>query len=76
VRRLWLACATRALLDSDPADDGCPDIFLVNSGRCDFYHPRVARRHALYRNNCNGTFINVTTAAGLAGGASFDMGSD
>ena len=32
------------------------DIYLVNSGACDFYQPSTPLRNALYRNNRDGTF--------------------
>ncbi len=55
-----------AFLDYD--NDGWMDIYLVNSGKCDFYTPPHALRNALYRNNRDGTFTDVTEAAGVAGG--------
>jgi hypothetical protein len=61
-----------AFVDFD--GDGWMDIFLVNSGVCDFYQPSRKPRNALYRNNRNGTFTEVTGAAGVAGGDSFGMG--
>src|SRR5207244_8550564 len=61
-----------AFVDYD--NDGWMDIFLVNSGPCDFYRPSKKPRNALYRNNRNGTFTEVTDAAGVAGGTSFGMG--
>ena len=61
-----------AFVDYD--NDGWMDIFLVNSGPCDFYRPAQKPRHALYRNNRNGTFTDVTAAAGIQGGDSFGMG--
>jgi len=61
-----------AFLDYD--GDGWMDIFLVNSGRCDFYQPARKPRNALYHNNRNGTFTDVTASAGVAGGDSFGMG--
>jgi len=56
-----------AFLDYD--NDGWMDIFLVNTGPCDFFHPDPARRprNALYRNNRDGTFTDVTAKAGLEG---------
>lgn len=54
--------------------DGWMDIFLVNSGKCDFYQPTRPPRNALYHNNRNGTFTEVTGTAGVAGGDSFGMG--
>ena len=55
-----------AFLDYD--NDGWMDIYLVNSGACDFYTPPVPLRNALYRNNRDGTFTDVTEKAGVAGG--------
>ena len=60
-----------AFLDYD--NDGWMDIYLVNSGPCDFYRPAGPLRNALYRNNRDGTFTDVTEAAGVAGGT-FGMG--
>jgi enediyne biosynthesis protein E4 len=55
-----------AFLDYD--NDGWIDIYLVNSGPCDFYHPVNPLRNALYRNNRDGTFTDVTEKAGVPGG--------
>jgi enediyne biosynthesis protein E4 len=60
-----------AFLDYD--NDGWMDIYLVNSGRCDFFTPSHALRNALYRNNRDGTFTDVTEKAGVAG-SGFGMG--
>ncbi len=60
-----------AFLDFD--NDGWMDIFLVNSGPCDFWKPSKPVRNALYKNNRNGTFTDVTEATGVTGG-SFGMG--
>jgi hypothetical protein len=60
-----------AFLDYD--NDGWLDIYLVNSGRCDFFTPTVPLRNALYRNNRDGTFTDVTEKAGVGGGG-FGMG--
>src|ERR1700756_496966 len=46
-----------AFLDYD--NDGWMDIYLVNSGSCDFYEPKLPLRNALYRNNRDGTFTDV-----------------
>jgi hypothetical protein len=61
-----------AFLDYD--NDGWMDIFLVNSGESDFYKPDKPLRNALYKNNRDGTFTDVTEKAGVAGGKSFGMG--
>jgi enediyne biosynthesis protein E4 len=55
-----------AFLDFD--NDGWVDIYLVNSGTCDFYNPNPPLRNALYRNNRDGTFTDVTERAGVAAG--------
>jgi hypothetical protein len=64
--------AGAAFLDYD--GDGWMDVYLVNSGPCDFFRPRVPLANALYRNNGNSTFTDVTDKAGLAGGT-FGMGA-
>jgi hypothetical protein len=61
-----------AFFDYD--NDGWMDIFLVNSGQADFYKPAAPLRNALYRNNRDGTFTDVTEKAGVAGGKEFGMG--
>jgi len=55
-----------AFLDFD--NDGWMDIYLVNSGKCDFYDPSPPLRNALYRNNRDGTFTDVTEKAGVGAG--------
>jgi hypothetical protein len=61
-----------AFFDYD--NDGWIDIFMVNSGASDFYKPATPLRNALYRNNRDGTFSDVTEKAGVAGGKEFGMG--
>lgn len=60
-----------AFFDYD--NDGWMDIYLVNSGASDFYAPAVPLKNALYRNNHDSTFTDVTDKAGVAGGT-FGMG--
>jgi hypothetical protein len=60
-----------AFLDYD--NDGWMDIYLVNSGRADFFTPKQPLRNALYRNNRDGTFTDVTEKAGVGGGG-YGMG--
>src|SRR5712692_2998811 len=55
-----------AFFDYD--NDGWMDIYLVNSGKSDFYNPPRPLRNALYRNNRDGTFTDVTGPAGGSGG--------
>jgi predicted NUDIX family NTP pyrophosphohydrolase len=61
-----------AFFDFD--NDGWMDIFMVNSGASDFYTPKAPLKNALYKNNRDGTFTDVTDKAGVAGGAQFGMG--
>ncbi len=60
-----------AFLDFD--NDGWMDIYLVNSGKSEFYNPPKPLRNALYRNNRDGTFTDVTERAGVPGGG-YGMG--
>jgi len=60
-----------AFLDYD--NDGWLDIYLVNSGKCDFFDPKPPLRNALYKNNRDGTFTDVTEKAGVPGGG-YGMG--
>ena len=55
-----------AFLDYDM--DGWMDIYLVNSGKCDFFSPDPPLRNALYKNNRDGTFTDITEKAGVAAG--------
>jgi hypothetical protein len=61
-----------AFFDYD--NDGWMDIYLVNSGASDFFTPAAPLKNALYRNNRDGTFTDVTVKAGVAGGG-FGMGA-
>lgn len=60
-----------AFFDYD--NDGWMDIYCVNSGPSDFFTPSSPLKNALYRNNHDGTFTDVTDKAGVAGGR-FGMG--
>jgi hypothetical protein len=60
-----------AFLDFD--NDGWMDIYLVNSGKSNFFNPPHPLQNALYRNNRDGTFTDVTAKAGVAGGG-YGMG--
>ena len=60
-----------AFLDYD--NDGWMDVYFVNSGPSDFFTPAAPLKNALYRNNRDGTFTDVTDKAGVAGGK-FGMG--
>jgi hypothetical protein len=58
-------------------NDGWLDVYLVNSGPSDFFSPKTPIRNALYRNNHDGTFTDVTEKAGVACGkmGCFGMGA-
>ncbi len=55
-----------AFLDYD--QDGWLDIYLVNGGATPYHKPKAAMRNALYRNNGDGTFTDVTEKARVVGG--------
>jgi hypothetical protein len=61
-----------AFLDFD--NDGWLDLYLVNYGPCDFFKPSKPLHSALYRNNRDGTFTDVTEKAGVAADI-FGMGA-
>ena len=61
-----------AFFDYD--NDGWVDLYLVQYGPSDFFTPEKPLSNALYRNNGNGTFSDVTKKAGVAGG-NFGMGA-
>jgi len=54
-----------AIFDYD--NDGWMDLYFTNSGPSDFFHPKQPLRNALYHNNHDGTFTDVTAKAGVAG---------
>ncbi len=54
-----------AIFDYD--NDGWMDLYFVNSGPADFFTPPTPLRNALYHNNHDGTFTDVTEKAGVAG---------
>jgi hypothetical protein len=54
-----------AIFDYD--NDGWMDLYFVNSGPADFFTPTHPLRNALYHNNHDGTFTDVTEKAGVAG---------
>ena len=60
-----------AFIDYD--NDGWMDLYFVNSGPCDFYTPSKPAGNALYKNNRDGTFSDVTEKAGVSAGM-FGMG--
>jgi hypothetical protein len=59
----------------DYNNDGWMDLFLVNTGESAFFHPTTPHPHALYRNNGDGTFTDVTEKAGITANL-FGMGAE
>lgn len=64
--------AGAAWIDYDA--DGFLDLYLVNSAATEAYRPARPLRSALYRNNGDGTFTDVTLPAGVAAEGLFGMG--
>jgi hypothetical protein len=58
----------------DYDQDGLLDLYLVNSAATHAYKPANPLRSALYRNNGDGTFSEVTEKAGVGGEGLFGMG--
>ena len=59
----------------DYNNDGWMDLFFPNSGPCDFFQPSKPLRAALYRNNGDGTFTDVTEQAGVSNSGNFGIGA-
>jgi hypothetical protein len=59
-------------LDYD--EDGLMDLYLVQSGPTDIYKPAHPLRSALYHNNGDGTFTDVTEKAGVGGEGHYGQG--
>jgi hypothetical protein len=58
----------------DYNQDGLMDLYFVQSGATDAYKPAKPLRSALYRNNGDGTFTDVTEKAGLGGEGHYGQG--
>jgi len=61
-----------AWLDYD--QDGLMDLFFVQSAATDIYKPPHPLRCALYHNNGDGTFTDVTEKAGVGGEGHYGQG--
>jgi hypothetical protein len=58
----------------DYDQDGLMDLFFVQSAATDIYKPPHPLRSALYRNNGDGTFTDVTDKAGVGGEGHYGQG--
>lgn len=61
-----------AWIDYD--QNGLYDLYLVNGAATKVYTPKIPVRSALYRNNGDGTFTDVTAKAGVGAEGLFGMG--
>ncbi|MGA8043606.1 MAG: CRTAC1 family protein [Terracidiphilus sp.] len=61
-----------AWLDYD--QDGLMDLYFVQSGATDAYKPAKTLHSALYHNNGDGTFTDVTAKAGVGGEGHYGQG--
>lgn len=61
-----------AWIDYD--QDGLLDLYFVQAGATDAYKPAKPLRSALYRNNGDGTFTDVTDKAGVGGEGHYGQG--
>ena len=58
----------------DYNQDGLMDLYFVQSGSTDAYKPAKPLHSALYRNNGDGTFTDVTAKAGVGGEGHYGQG--
>ncbi|PYV28164.1 MAG: hypothetical protein DMG24_02710 [Acidobacteria bacterium] len=58
----------------DYDQDGLMDLYLVNGAATRIYQPRRPLRSALYRNNGDGSFSDLTVKAGVGAEGLFGMG--
>ena len=58
----------------DYDQDGLMDLYFVQSGATDAYTPAHPLRSALYHNNGDGTFTDVTAKAGVGGEGHYGQG--
>jgi hypothetical protein len=59
----------------DYDQDGLMDLFFVQSAVTDIYKPPLPLRSALYHNNGDGTFTDVTDKAGVGGAGHYGQGA-
>jgi hypothetical protein len=58
----------------DYDQDGFMDLYFVQAGATDAYHPAQPPHSALYHNNGDGTFTDVTAKAGVGGEGHYGQG--
>ena len=58
----------------DYDQDGLMDLYFVQSGATEIYKPSTPLRSALYHNNGDGTFTDVTEKAGVGGEGHYGQG--
>jgi enediyne biosynthesis protein E4 len=73
-QKLYLETMGAGVAWIDYDQDGFLDIFFVNSGFTPFFHPAEAPQPALYRNNGDGTFTDVTAKSGIHTDGTFFFG--
>jgi len=72
--KLYLETMGAGVAWLDYQQDGFMDILFVNSGWTPFFHPAKPPQPALYRNNGDGTFTDVTEQAGIHTDGTFFFG--
>ena len=73
-QKLYLETMGAGVAWIDYNRDGFLDAFFVNSGYTPFFHPEKPPQPALYRNNGDGTFTDVTHVAGIRTDGTFFFG--
>jgi enediyne biosynthesis protein E4 len=73
-QKLYLETMGAGVAWIDYNRDGFLDAFFVNSGYTPFFHPQKPPQPALYRNNGDGTFTDVTQQAGIRADGTFFFG--
>jgi hypothetical protein len=73
-QRLYLETMGAGVAWIDYNQDGYLDAFFVNSGFTPFFHPAQPPQPALYRNNGDGTFTDVTASSKIHSDGTFFFG--
>ncbi len=73
-QKLYLETMGAGVAWIDYNQDGFLDAFFVNSGYTPFFHPESPPQPALYRNNGDGTFTDVTQQSGIRADGTFFFG--